>query len=998
MPFTRHTRMALAMASLLSSSLGSSLEAAGGADALPYYARTWTTDDGLPHNDVTHIVQDRTGYLWLATLGGLARFDGREFKSFDLPWELQQRGYNIRGLAEETESALLAVIPNGDIVRLHNGTFSLHAITDSVKGESPVDVFVEPGGAVWVGTEGGTLVRWQNGQTAKFGKEEGIDRRAPNFSFAADQRGRIWIGTGGFLGCYSGGCLVPFGQRLGNTVLIAAAHSGGIWILADSRLLRLNEGALTVVFSAPDQLPPAALPRQVFEDHNHSVWIATGRRGLFRYAQGKLERIAGLDDFTRTVAEDRESNIWVGTEGSGVSMLRQNFFSLYDAQAGLPETTSGAVCVDSAGDAWFANRQGGAVRAHDGHFQVAADTGRLGVNTICPDREGNLWIGANQGLYRIPSDPAGPPRQFPLPPMDVRTLFCARNGDVWFASAAGAVGFVHGDHFRLLSTHDGYPMERGNTAIAEDPNGAIWIGAGSGSLWQFSGGELSRVVLPSSIPVVPIHALYVDAAGLLWIGTANGLVLRQDGGFRRFTEAEGIFDRIIFQIQEDNLGYLWLGSRHGLYRVSRKSLLSLAGGTADKVSSMAIGKEDGLPATSMIVNGQPLSWKDSKGTLWFTTVHGVLAVDPAKIAIPSAHPTLLVEQMLLDGRALDMTSPVRVPGGRHRLEFQFAVLSYAAAENIHLRHQLEGIDPGWVETGAGRTASYSSLPPGKFRLRVTTEGGSGGLDFSVTPAWWQTIYARIAAVALLIGGAGWAISRYAHWHLKREIERLKQEHAVDYERARIARDLHDELGGSLTRIAFGADQLKRRLAGSELHPLLEQLDDRIRRHASDLRRVVWMESAKNGSLDRLASLIARFGEDYFRDSRVECIVRISDPIPSDVIQPDVQHNLIAIAKEAFNNVLKHAHATQVVIAAQFQQSVFSLTIKDNGIGFVPGADEDYDHNGLSNMSARIAEIHGKLEIRSQPGAGTEVSVLWPLGSRPSKARTAEALKESRNRT
>jgi len=202
---------------------------------------------------------------------------------------------------------------------------------------------------------------------------------------------------------------------------------------------------------------------------------------------------------------------------------------------------------------------------------------------------------------------------------------------------------------------------------------------------------------------------------------------------------------------------------------------------------------------------------------------------------------------------------------------------------------------------------------------------------------------------------------------------------VDYERARIARDLHDELGGSLTRIAFGADQLKRRLAGSELHPLLEQLDDRIRRHASDLRRVVWMESAKNGSLDRLASLIARFGEDYFRDSRVECIVRISDPIPSDVIQPDVQHNLM-------------------VIAAQFQQSVFSLTIKDNGIGFAPGADEDYDHNGLSNMRARIAEIHGKLEIRSQPGAGTEVSVLWPLDSRPSNARTAEALKESRNRT
>jgi len=995
MASTRNAWAALALAGLLCLGIGSG-RAADGGDAPRFYARTWTTDEGLPHNDVTHIIQDRTGYIWLATLGGLSRFDGREFKTVDLPLELKERGYNIRGLVEEADSSLLLVLPNGDVVRSNRGEFSIHPITASLKGETPIDLFAEPGGAVWVGTGEGNLFRWQNGRTEKFGKNEGIDRRAPVFSFATDGRGRTWIGTGSFLGYYSNGALVPFERRLGSTILIADAHPSGIWILADSSLLRLDEGALTVALSSPDQLPPTVLSRNVFEDHNHTVWIATGRRGLFRCAHGMLERIPVLDDFTRTVAEDSEGDIWVGTEGSGVSILRPNCFSVYDTKVGLQEKTSGAVCVDRAGDVWFANHQGGAVRGRGSHFQAAPGTEDLGVNTVCPGRDGDVWVGGSQGIHRLKAGSSAPLWKFPLPAMDVRTLFCARNGDLWFANAQGALGFIRGDHYRLFSADDGYASVPGGTAIAEDPAGAIWIGPESGSLWRFSGGRLSPVAFPSSIPIAPIHVLHMDAAGLLWIGTANGLVLRQGGEFRRFTEADGIFDRIIFQIEEDNLGYLWLGSRHGLYRVRREALLSLANGTAGHVVSTTLGKEDGLPATSMVVNGQPLSWKDSSGTLWFTTLHGVLAVYPTKVAVPSEHPPVLVEQTLLDGRAQEMASPLRVPAGRHRLEFQLAVLSYAAAEKVRLWHELEGIDPGWVETGVGQRASYSSLPPGRYRLRVATEGSEGGLDFSVTPAWWQTLWARAGAVVVLIGGAGWAFGRYENWRLQRQLERLKREHAVEYERARIARDLHDELGGSLTRIAFGADQLKRRLAGSEFHSLLEQLDDRIRRHASDLQRVVWAESAKNDSLERLVSLITRFGQDYFRDSRVECIVRITDPIPSARIQPEVQHNLIAIAKEAFNNVLKHAHATEVVIAAQYQQPVFTLTIKDNGIGFVPAVGEDYDHNGLSNMRTRVAEIRGRFELRSQPGTGTEISVIWPLDSRPGEAQSSESLGTGRD--
>jgi signal transduction histidine kinase len=230
----------------------------------------------------------------------------------------------------------------------------------------------------------------------------------------------------------------------------------------------------------------------------------------------------------------------------------------------------------------------------------------------------------------------------------------------------------------------------------------------------------------------------------------------------------------------------------------------------------------------------------------------------------------------------------------------------------------------------------------------------------------------------------WGIRRYSHWHLQHQFGRLKKAHALEKERARIARDLHDELGGSLTRIAFGVDQLRRRPADPEFHSLLEQLSQRVRRHASDLQRVVWVESSKNDSLDRVVLFIGRFAQDYFLDSAVTCLLRHSAGIPSDPIQPEVQHNLIATAKEAFNNVLKHAKATNVVIEARFSPPTFELMIKDNGVGFIAGAGASDDHNGLMNMYARIAEIGGILEIRSQPGEGTTILIRWTYGARLKK--------------
>jgi signal transduction histidine kinase len=163
--------------------------------------------------------------------------------------------------------------------------------------------------------------------------------------------------------------------------------------------------------------------------------------------------------------------------------------------------------------------------------------------------------------------------------------------------------------------------------------------------------------------------------------------------------------------------------------------------------------------------------------------------------------------------------------------------------------------------------------------------------------------------------------------------------------------------------------------------LVEQLAGRTQRFASDLERVVWTVSPKNDSLDRLAVFVGRFAQNFFRDTSVVCLVRGTKDIPPLRLAPDVQHHVLAVAKEAINNVLKHSRATEVVVETNVTGERFTLTIRDNGIGFRPEAPENSERNGLNNMRSRVAEIHGEIRIESGAGRGTSISLCVPIDHR-----------------
>jgi signal transduction histidine kinase/ligand-binding sensor domain-containing protein len=973
----KHLRSALVFTGLLAFSSGTTARSATVDDAAQYYARTWMTEDGLPHNVVAHIVQDRSGCIWMGTSGGLSRFDGREFKIYPLPPEMGRRGYNIRGLAEGP-SGLLVLLPNDTLVQFDGRLFRPHPMNASLGGKTLTDLYVEPSGVIWVGTWDGTLFRWQNGETVSFGKADGIDRRLTAFSFAIDGQGRTWIATGNYLGSYSGGKLTRFGGRLGRSLLIGPSHSGGVWLLSDSRLLKLDDGRMVEATASSGRLPANVFPHSLHEDRDQTVWIATLGQGLYCFSQGRLDHLPYPRNSTLFVTDDREGDIWVGTDGRGVSMLRPKAFSLFNA--GASPDISRSVCEDQIGNVWFVDRQGGLMRNQGEGFEPVATNLRIFVDSICPDHRGSLWIGARDGLYRLSGDQTGPPEKIDTTLRDIRKLFCARDGDVWVAAQSGGIGVIRDGQFRLFS-----PAEAGGghdraASFAEDGSGTIWCGNEGGALTRFRLGKWEQVPLPAGIPVLPIHVLFGDSSDSLWIGTADGLLLYRRGAFKRFAEADGLTDAMIFQIQQDDSGHLWLGSRRGLYRVDMDQLLAIADGQRAQADVLTLGNDDGVPGISLRMGGQPLSWKDRNGKLWFTTDQGVLAFSPAAIAVPSPHSPVLIEQASIDGR-IEPEEDLRVPSGRHRIEFRFTALTYAAPDKVMLRHQLVGIDPGWIESSVARVAAYSSLPPGSYRFRVVAGDEDGAaqsseatLTFRVIPAWWQRLWVKAGAAFMVAAASAWGIHHRSQRKLKNKLEQSERAHALEKERARIARDLHDELGSSLTRIAFLVDRLKRQARAQEAVSLLAQLEQRVRRHSSDLRRVVWTVSPANNTVDRLVAFVGRFAQSFFGDSPIGCQVRIAGKVSSRATTPEVQHHVLSIVKEAFTNILRHSHAGHVTVETKETDAMLEIEIRDDGVGFAPEAKSDDDHNGLTNMRARMAEIGGALEISTEPGKGTAVLI------------------------
>lgn len=946
-----------------------------------FHVQAWTTEHGLPHNTISGLAFDHAKYLWLGTLGGLSRFDGSQFKEVPIPAAHRRVGFNIRALTVENSGDLLLLPTSGEILRYSKGAFTPHPASQAIAGRMATDLYAAPDGALWIYLSGGPLLRWTGQATETFDSSAGLPAGATSASFASDRDGRIWVAAGAFAGYYAQGRLVPEPLPAGGPAVLADDGAGGIWIGTPQAVIHRRGETREVLRLGPADDNGETLENvlDVCAAGPGELWLAAGRQGLFTLQAGRLERIPLPPMHVVSVRAGPEGDIWIGTAGHGLRQLRRKNYRLFNAAAGLRENVSNTVFGDPRGGVWLANNRGGL-------HEVSGRTPRpvpvsfegeiVDVSTGVFDARGNLWLGGGAGLFRQSPAFTGPVEKLPQPSRQLALLHCARNGDVWFASHAGDFGFYRDGQLRLFTAAEGYDGQSIRT-LAEDAGGRLWAGTFQGDLYCFTGGRLEK----SSVGD-PVHDILFDDRGDQWIATASGLLHRAaDGQFRKLTRAHGLADDILGRILLGDRGNLWLSSRGGFFLVNLEELRAVLAGRQDTVRSIPFGRDQGLSGLAPLHNYTPSSHKSPDGRLWFSTASGVVAINPGP-SLNRPPPSIRLDAVLVNGTPADPTA-LLLPPGPHRLEFKFSAPSYGDTESVRIRYQLVGADPGWREALRSRETSYSGLAPGRYRFQLQAGNASGDwnplqsdITVVVARAWWQqpwiwAVGAFLTALLAVTQGRRWS-----QHQLRRRLRTLEQEHNVERERVRIARDLHDDLGGRITAINLLVERLRHDAPAAHRQDLA-LLGERSRHLSAELHNIVWMLRPQTGAVTDFADYLRRYCERFLATPvlpvAVSCQADVNHPLSTEV-----QHHLFSIAKEAVNNALKHGRPSRIAVAITATTARLSLTVSDDGAGFDPAAPDAARGNGLANIRARADEIGAEVNLASAPGQGTRLTLLLPL--------------------
>jgi signal transduction histidine kinase len=297
------------------------------------------------------------------------------------------------------------------------------------------------------------------------------------------------------------------------------------------------------------------------------------------------------------------------------------------------------------------------------------------------------------------------------------------------------------------------------------------------------------------------------------------------------------------------------------------------------------------------------------------------------------------------------------------------------------------MDREWVEAGAQRIASYSQLPPGRYEFQVMAATGDGQwqacqtpLLLQVVPRWWELRWLQVLAGVVLTAGAAGGIAANERRKLRRRLERLEMQSALEGERRRIARDLHDDLGARLTEIVLLGELAKRgEQSPAALGDQVGGITRKVRQLVAAMEEIVWTVNPKNDSLPGLAAYLCDHTERFLAAAQMNCRVDVDENLPSVALSAQTRHNLLLAVKEALNNAVRHAGATQIRLRMHAVGSALQVEVEDDGHGFNPGLARRGSH-GLANIRSRLEAAGGNAKIHSEVGHGTRVSLMLPLAA------------------
>jgi ligand-binding sensor domain-containing protein/two-component sensor histidine kinase len=777
---------------------------------------------------------------------------------------------------------------------------------------------------------------------------------------------------------------------------------GGLAVMASA--LPRGKFGVSRILTAADGLPSSWI-NEIRKTSDGAVWVATDG-GLARIRPDAANCrnsscadsiAAGLTSSALSLAEDRSRNLWVGTKTGAAHVLTAGFavFSTSDgipAASSLLSTRDGVVVAMTAGAtregaAWFDGQRFQSIR-----LPVAvADTSWGWNQVLVAARDGDWWVGTRAGALRLRGVDdmkrlyrARERRLFStsdgLAANVVLRLFEDSRGDVWIATVGE--GKPHGltrwerstDMLHHYQSRQGLPDLGLHfvSAFAEDGSGGLWLGfSGDAGLARIRRGEIDQFSGQDLQQIGTIRNLFVSSNGTLWGATSRGGLLRVDNPssdrprLSRLTMAEGLSSNEVGAVVEDDAGRIYAGTARGIDRIA----------PAEQQISRH-GAADGIPVGEVYA-----AIKDRQGTLWFGYSGGIVRFTPTD-ARPRAIPFVLIDGLSVDEQrqrvsalGQDDLGRLELAPGRTALQVSYLAPGFGPMDGVRYQIRLEGVDQDWSPPSEQRTVNYANIGPGRYRFAVravTAEGvlssNTAGFEFRVLTPLWQRWW-FLSTAFILCAVASYAFYRY----------RLARVLRVAAMRGRIARDLHDDIGANLTRIAVLAEVVRRQEAVPTAADVpLSSIANVARQSMSAMGDIVWAVNPDRDRVGDLAQRMREYAEEVFAAHEVSLTFTVPELLKDLRLEPELRRDLYLVVKEATNNAARHSNCTRFSVEMRRTRESLAMTVVDDGHGFDVTA---ADGNGLSNMRRRLALLEGRFEVDSGPGRGTRIVLEIPLRRR-----------------
>ena len=990
-------RLCLTAAAALILAAASAAEIAALSD---YVVANWQTIDGLPQSSVNGIDQTPDGYFWLATFGGVARFDGVRFAVFNSTTAPGLPEDGILRLYADRSGALWAVTVSHKLVRYKRKRFEVWSQDRGVPKKGVERVGEDAKGRLWMADRDSALYLLRNGRFEQVLGPGGFAQGAI-LEIVNDGEGFTWFKQGDTAARFDEKRWIRLPARGGGKPAVVKhltrRRAGGLWVVTPEGLEQYSRGKW---IGGPWKCPSFKTHFQTSaEDLDGNLWLGAFNDGVYRFSPG-----SGWSHYTvgrglntravRCVYVDREGSVWVGTDGGGLSRFRPRRFHVYGLAAGLPENLVRAVSEDSQGRVWLAVKGEPLGCLENGRWRRAPAPLGAPVLTVLADRAGRVWAGSykpglfvwdGQRLARHTEAAGGSVGA-------VQALFNDRKGAIWAGDETGVVRFAHGSLRRCLGAPG--PI----FCLGEDARGRLYAGSVSG-LYRLEEGRFEAV---GGAIGEPVRALCGDERGNLWFATPRGGLRRlREGKIARLGPEKGVPNPVITGLTADGNGSLWVAGERGILQLRIGQLETLAQGKSAALSVVSYGREDGLITPQCSDSCFPSIWKGRRGRLWFATAAGATVVNLAELERHPCLPLLRIESMRFNGRVVGgddaplSNKPVReirLRAESGRVEFQFTALSFAAPEKMRFRHKLEGIDPDWIDDGPKRQAVYTSLPPGRYRFHVQACNHEGvwntvgaSLAFEVIPPWWRTGWAYLGEALAAAGALVWFYERrMRRAHRLRQLQEDFSRRLIasqEAERRRVAGELHDDLGQELLLIKNWAAMALESLNEEEaLRDQLIKISDSAGRALQSVRALT--QDLRPYELDRLGlnAAVESMVERLSSSTGLRCRVQFTEP--PEELSPETRTAVYRILQESFNNIVRHAQAAEAFLETEVSDGFWRVRLADNGRGFdlktAPGGNAG---QGLGGIRERARLIGARLRIQSRPGAGTALILELPLKNR-----------------